>query len=121
MKLKGLLLSVIVEGVRTRKDRTLSLTLGTQEMGPSDAGSLIGLNGTLCAVYISPKELIDQKEIDAVDKLNPEFGGKTQSQRMRNILFLLFSKDSAGFSSFDTYYHAKMEGFIESLKKRIDE
>ncbi len=119
--MKGLLLPVIIEGIRTRKDKTLAVTLGTQEMGPGQAGELIGLSGTFCVVYISPKELIDQKEIDAVDKLNPEFGGKTQSQRMRNILFLLFSKDSAGFSSFDTYYHAKMEGFIESLKKRIDE
>ena len=46
-------LAVIVEGVRTRKDRTLAVTLGTQEVSPNQAGQLVEMTGNLCAVYIT--------------------------------------------------------------------
>ncbi len=117
--MKGLLLPVIVEGIRTRKDKTLAVTIGTQEMGPGQAGELIGLSGMLCAVYISPKESIDQKEIDQVDKLDPELGGKTQSQRIRNVLFKLFEQSPEGFTEFDTFYKSKTEAMIEHFKKKL--
>ncbi len=118
--MKGLLLPVIVEGIRTRKDKTLAVTIGTQEMGPGQAGELIGLSGMLCAVYISPKESIDQKEIDQVDKLDPELGGKTQSQRIRNVLFKLFEQSPEGFNDFETFYKSKTESMIDHFKKKLN-
>jgi hypothetical protein len=118
--MKGLLLPVIIEGIRTRKDKTLAVTLGTQEMGPGQAGELIGLSGMLCAVYISPKESIDQREMDQVDKLDPELGGKTQSQRLRNVLFKLFEQNPEGFKEFDSFYKAKTKTIIEHYKSKLE-
>jgi hypothetical protein len=117
--MKGLMLSVLVENISTRKDRTVKVILGTQELSQGQAGELFNLMNTLAAVYISPKELIDQKEIDQVDKLDPELQGRTQSQRIRNTLFLLFQQGNEGFQSFDTYYKAKTEMYIEHLKSKI--
>lgn len=116
--MKGLLLSVIVENIASRKDRTVKVVLGTQELSQGQAGELFQMMNHLCAIYLSPKE-IDQKEIDQVEKLDPELQGKTQSQRIRNTLYLLFSQDAEGFQVFETYYRAKTDKIIDHLKSKI--
>jgi len=45
--------------------------------------------------------------------------GKTPSQRMRNVLFILYKQDHEGFKEFDGYYKTKMDKFIEELKNNI--
>jgi hypothetical protein len=112
-------LAVIVEGVRTRKDRTLAVTLGTQEVSPSQAGQLVEMTGKLCAVYLTEKESIPQEVIDAVDEADFDRPGKTQSQRIRGVLYKLFEQDAEGFKTFDEYYHNKTEKYIEHLKLKI--
>ncbi len=67
-----------------------------------------------------PERDIDQKEIDQVDKLDPDLpGGKTQSQRIRNVLYKLYEQAPEGFTSFDGYYRAKTEIIIEHFKTKI--
>lgn len=120
MKTKGLLLAVQVEGIRTRKDRTIAITLGTQELTPDLAGQLLGLQNNLCAIYVSSKEVINDEEMKKVDQIDPEFGGKTQSQRLRNVLFVLFEQNSEGFKDFDTFYKAKTEAMITHFKSKLE-
>jgi hypothetical protein len=116
--MNGLLIPTYVENITTRKDRSVKITLGTQELSPSKAGELFNLMNSLTMTYISQKE-VNQKEIDQVDKLDPELEGKTQSQRIRNVLYLLFEQDNEGFQSFDTYYKSKTEKYIDHLKTKI--
>lgn len=116
--MNGLLLSCQIENISTRKDKTVKIILGTQELSPSKAGELFTLLNSLAAVYISPKS-VDQKEIDQVDKIDPEFGGKTQSQRLRNTLFVLWQQQSEGYKDFETFYHAKTEQIIEHFKTKL--
>lgn len=115
---KGILLAAQIENITTRKDRTIKLTIGTQELSPGQASDLFTLLHGICALYISPKE-ISQDQIDKVDQTDPEFGGKSQSQRIRNVLFKLFDQNKEGFKDFDTYYHSKTEMYIEHLKAKI--
>lgn len=117
--MNGLLLSAQVERVATRKDRTVSVTIGTQELSPSAAGQLFELGNKLVCVYLSPKETINQKEIDQVDQINPEFPGKSQSQRLRNTLFVLWGKVPEGYTDFDAFYRFKTEAIIDHLKSKI--
>lgn|SRR5690606_27742334 len=116
--MNGTLLSVYVENITTRKDKTVKLTLSTQELSPSKAGEMFSLMNKLAVAYISPKE-IDQKEIDQVDKIDPEFHGKTQSQRLRAVLFKLHEISPEGFKDFNNYYHFKMDELIESFKSKL--
>ncbi len=118
--IKGILLSSYVESISTRKDRSIKLVLGTQELSNGNAAELFGLQNKIVACYISPKETIDQKEMDQVDKLDPELQGKTQSQRIRNTLFVLWQSNSQGYKDFDSYYKLKTEMYIEHLKSKID-
>lgn len=117
--MNGIVFPAIVERIATRKDHTFAITLGSNELSPSQGGDLLHLSGKLAAVYISPKETISQKEMDQVDSLDPELPGKTPGQRLRAVMFLLFKQDAQGHKDFDGYYKQKMEGIIEHYKKMI--
>jgi hypothetical protein len=117
--MNGLLLGGIVESISTRKDRTVKVVFGTQELSPSVAGELMRLQNNLVAVYVSTKEAISQKEMDQVDKIDPEFEGKSQSQRIRNVLYKLWEQASEGYKDFNLYYQSKTEMYIEHLKSKI--
>jgi len=114
----GTLLSCLIGGIRSLKDGSVSVTLETQELTPAKAAELFALRNQLAIVYISDKE-IDKSEIDKVDKLKPELGGKTQGQRIRNTLFMLYSESSEGFADFDSYYKHKTDLYIEHLKTKF--
>jgi hypothetical protein len=116
--MNGILLPATIENITTRKDKTVKLTFGTQELSPAKAGELFDLLNSFSVVYISPKT-IGQNELDQVDKLDPEFEGKTQSQRIRGVLFKLFQQDAEGHKDFDAFYRNKTEKYIEHLKGKI--
>lgn len=116
----GLMIAAQIERVSTRKDRTVSVTIGSQELSPSKAGELLAMANKLVCVYISPKETLTQKELDQVDQLNPEFPGKSQSQRIRAVLFVLWEKKSEGFKDFDSFYRFHTEAIIDNFKSKID-
>ena len=116
--MKGQLLAAMVENITTRKDRTVKLTIGTQELNPTEAGLLFQYMNLLVSVYLCPAA-IDQREIEQIDKLEPELNNKTQSQRIRNVLFLLHQQNQEGFKSFDEFYRAKTEKYIEHLKTKL--
>jgi hypothetical protein len=116
--MNGIILGTYVENITTRKDKTVKITLGTQELSPSKAGELFTMLNQLAVTYISPKE-ISQSELDQVDKLDPEFAGKTQSQRIRGVLYKLWEQNNEGFKSFDNYYRSKTDLYIEQLKSQF--
>lgn len=116
--MNGIILPATIENITTRKDKTVKITIGTQELSQGKAGELFTLLNNLAVVYISPKE-ISQNELDQVDKLDPEMEGKTQSQRIRSVLYLLFNQNNEGFKDFDSFYKSKTEKYIEHLKSKI--
>ena len=116
--MNGVLLSCLIGGIRSLKDGSVSVNLETQELTPSNAAQIFALRNQIAVVYISDKE-IDRSEIEMVDKINPELGGKTQSQRIRNTLFMLHGENDEGFKDFDSYYKHKTDLYIEHLKSKF--
>jgi len=116
----GVMLSAYVENIATRRDKTIKITISTQELSQGNAGELFTLLNQIAVVYISPKGM-NQNEIDLVDKVNPDLSGKSQSQRIRSTLFLLFKQNSEGHADFEAYYKAKTERYIEHLKSKIQD
>ena len=116
--MEGTLLSCLIGGIRSLKDGSVSVNLETQELTPAKAAELFALRNQIAVVYISDKS-IDRSEIDKVDKLKPELGGKTQGQRIRNTLFMLHSENPEGFADFDSYYKHKTDLYIEHLKTKF--
>ena len=66
------------------------------------------------------------REIQAEDLLNipapePEIKGeKSDSQRMRNVLYLLWKQNDEGYKDHNLHYHYHMEKLIEYLKSKLD-
>lgn len=116
--MKGQLLSAIVENITSRKDRSVKLVIGTQEVSPNEAGQVFQYLHQLVTVYICPAS-IDNREIDQIDKIEPELNNKSQSQRIRAVLYIWFSQGNQGFKTFDEFYKAKTEQYIEHIKTKL--
>jgi hypothetical protein len=116
----GLILPIIVTSIRTRVDGSLSVTAETNELSPTKAGELFSLRGKTAMMYLSPKDIVTQKELSQVDAIQPEErGGKTPSQRMRAVMYILWTQNNEGYKDFPLYYEVKMNNFIEELKQNI--
>lgn len=124
--MKTLIFSAIFEGLRTRKDKTVAITLGTQEMSPDGYANLLGY--LQCYIFVLMKE--GEREVNAADidelksKEFDEFDkrqDKTPSQRLRNVFYILYEQDKEGFAEFKDYYDHKMENLISHFKEKIDQ
>lgn len=116
--MEGILIASYVEGIRTRKDKTVALTLGTQELTPEQAGELFSINGQLITAYLSVKG-ISQDDKEIIDTIEPDSTGRTPSQRLRNVLYILWTQDNEGFKDKNLHYIHHMEKIIEHLKSKI--
>lgn len=115
----GLLLPIVVSSIRSLKDGSVSVCVETQELSPGKAGELFSLRGKVAMMYLSPKDVVTQKELAQVDSITPEDRGKTPSQRMRAILYLLWKQNNEGYKDFPLYYQSRMEKFLDELKNNI--
>ena len=116
-----IILAAQLEGVSTRKDKTLKLVFGTNEMNPSEAGNIMSLANSFCFLSIKPesftateKELLEQIKADQMTNT-----GKTPSQRLRATLYVLFTQNNEGFDKFDSFYIHKIEQMIEHFKSKL--
>lgn len=117
----GILLSCEIKGIRSLKDGSISITLETPEISGGKAGEIFTLRNRIVAAYISPKDTISQKELSQVDKIDVELKGKSQSQRIRSVLFLNWEHNNEGYKDFELFYRAKTELYIETLKSNLPE
>lgn len=117
--MKGLLFAATVEGIRSRKDKTVALTLGTQELTPEKAGQLFNTNSHLVTCYLSIKETVTEDEQELIDSIEVEAPGKTPSQRLRNVLFLLWKSAPEGYKDFNLFYLHNMEKLLNHFKSKL--
>lgn len=115
-----ILLSGIIEGLATRKDKTIKLSIGTNELSPAEAADIFALNGQYC--YIAMKaEPIMKAEQDLLQDLKTDFDhAKTPSQRLRGILYRNYEQDTEGYKDFQSYYQAIMDRICEHYKGKLD-
>jgi len=121
MKLDGVLIPVIIDGLMRRKDGSLGIKLETQELSGKQAGELFSLAGKTAFAYLSAVEP-DANETKVIDSLDPEIKGKTPSKRLHDVLFVWWSqnKGSANVPDvFDYFYKQKIESFIEIIKAEL--
>jgi len=116
-----LILQTILENLTSRKDGTYKLTFGTQELSPDDIKEVAGVLNKFCFLGIKADEfksteieILSQKEASEFDD------NKTQGQRIRAVLFKLYSQNNEGFNNFDSFYKSKTEKYIEHLKSKIE-
>jgi hypothetical protein len=115
-----IILPAQIENLTSRKDKTIKVTFGTQELAPNDLAQVFQLNQRFCYIAIK-EELFQQEELDTLDNIKTELEvNKTPSQRLRGILFVSYQQDSEGFKDFMAYYVNKMDKLCEHFKSKLD-
>ena len=115
-----ILLAGQIESIATRKDKTLKVTIGTQELSPAETGAVFNLNQDFCYFGIK-QEPFTKDEEDTIDNLKADYENlKTPSQRLRGILFVSFQQDKKGYKDFSSYYVGEMERICEHYKSKLD-
>lgn len=114
-----MIIGSVIEGIASRKDKTVRLTIGTQEMSPDKAAQLFGMNQQFCYLAIK-KEDFNPSEVDTIESLKTDMENqKTPSQRLRAILYRNYEQASEGYQDFATYYQAKMEKICDHFKSKL--
>lgn len=116
--------SAQIDGVTAKKDKTLSIRLGTQELTSDDTSHIFDLMGKQVWLAIAETSI----ESLEVPELLPEMkGDKSPSQRLRGVLYKLWEQKmdgmdirSVGYQTFPRFYEDYIFRLCESLKDKIN-
>jgi hypothetical protein len=115
-----ILLSGQIESLTTRKDKTLKITIGSQELSPIECANIFMLNQSFCYIGLK-QEPFQTNETELLDSLKTDFENiKTPAQRLRGILYRNFEQNPEGYNDFNSFYIAKMEKICEHYKGKLD-
>lgn len=116
--MSNLLIQVTLDRSNRRKDKSVSLTFITQLEQSSEEfmkiDSLLNDSGVL---YFKSNGNLTKEEINALDGVEIEVEGKTKSQRLRNVLYVLNKQEENG--DFHKFYPDEMERIIEHYKGKL--
>ncbi len=109
---QALELNAILEGVSTRQDGSLGIRISTRELTGEEILLIMELRNLECLVSFKPKGFTVTKEIKT------ELSRKTQSERIRSILFCWWSElGSPG--EYEAFYRSETEKYITSIKTKL--
>lgn len=116
-----IVIPAIIEGVTTRRDKTLKITIGVNELPPDKAGAILGLQNEFAYIAIK-KDDFGKEELEKIETLKADLDDskKTASQRLRAVLFLVWQR-TANAETFETYYIREMERIISHFKTKIEQ
>lgn len=107
--------AALVDSLATKKDGSIKVVIETQELAPQSVGELLEYRQKV--VYVTLTETaVDEVEVpdEPVER-----GRKTQGQRLRAVLYLLWeAKGKPGDP--EDYYRRTMEKLIEQYKEKLD-
>lgn len=97
--------NAIIERISTRADNTIKVQLGLPELPPEEMTKLFSaLN----------------KEVVEVE-FEPELEGKSQSERLRNVLFCYWKEHLQDkYKDFKIYYQLQTEKIINRIKDELN-
>jgi len=111
-------LPAIIDGISTLKDGSIKVVLQTRELPPKEMAILFGLRNLEAWAVLSPVDDISVQDIP-VQKPDAGMGGKSPSQRLRAVLFVLWEQRGKN-GDFEAYYNTYMERFINTIKDNLD-
>lgn len=117
---KFIILPAIFESIRSLKDRSYKLVFETNELSPDQLSSL-GQHIQNPGYLAFNKDVFKKEMLDLLDSVKTDFEdmGKSKSERLRNVLYILWKQKNEGYEIFDDFYNAKMEKVITHYKLKI--
>jgi hypothetical protein len=111
-------LPAIFTGIASKVDGSYKLTFNTRELVGPDAAALLSNTNKECWLLIAPDDSLDSVD---VPKAKPDSGTgqKTPGQRLRAVLFVLWTQLGKP-GDFEDYYRQRVENLIEQFKGKLD-
>jgi hypothetical protein len=111
-----------IEGYRTLKDRTIKISVETNELTPEQQQNLFASLSKFGYLAFN-EDAFKTAEIEILDGLEADYDDKglKPSQRQRNVLYVIWTQKPEGYEHFQHYYEYKMEKIINHLKKQIND
>jgi len=112
-----------LDGYTPRKDGSFSLRFVTNEKNPSEVAQIHQMLDGFGYLYFRAEEQLSKEEIEELDNLDTDLFDqpKTQSQRIRNVLYKLWDQDNKGFDDFKAFYKYHTERIIQWIKDKLEE
>ena len=111
-------LPAIFAGIQSKVDRSYKLTFATRELSGDDAAVLLRMNQTECWLLVAPDDSLDAVDVPNA-KPDAGAGGKTPSQRLRAVLFVLWTQLGRP-GDFEDFYRSKLDRIIDQYKAKLD-
>ena len=117
-----LLTAGVLDGYQRRKDRTVSLRFITQEKTSEEVMQIDSMLNEFGIVYFRADENTNAEEIEELDNIELDVYDepKKQSQRLRNVLFVLWKQEEE-LGEFKTFYKQKTEEIIQHFKNKLED
>jgi len=105
-----------VMGMSPRADRSWKLTFETRELGGDEVALLANNFQGEGWLLFKPN---GQVSMDEVPESTADSGTKSQSQRLRDVIYILY-KQAGSTVDFETYYRTALERLIEHVKTKLE-
>ena len=112
-----------IEQVTTRRDNTIKITIGSQELDADQKAKLFGFSNKHSMILLSDSTITDA-EINVIEKplligdaINETTVLKSQSQRLRGALFFLHQRTKSPMD-FKDFYEMEMEDIINQINNQ---
>ena len=109
-----------LDGYQRRKDKTVSLRFITQEKTSGEIADIDRLVDTFGILYFRGQEKLNQDEVEELDAIELDLYDepKSQSQRLRNVLYKIWQQNEEG--QFREFYRHETERIIQHYKNKLD-
>lgn len=113
--------SAQLDGYRRLKDKSVSLRFITGEKSSHDILNIDASLDSFGYLIFKPESTLTEQEIQEIDELDTDLfdNPKTQSQRIRNVLYKLWETRDTGCKDFKDFYKAETERIISHYKKQL--
>lgn len=111
-----------LDGYRRLKDKSVSLRFITCELSTEKIMVVDQLLDNFGYLYFKPENKLTDQEVKELDNLDTDLydNPKTQSKRIRNVLYKNWEQNSCGHADFKDYYKHETERIINHYKKKLD-
>lgn len=119
--MKKIIIPAVLTSYRPLSDKSFNLTFNTLVPNPEQKVVIDSLHQELGYLMFKDGDLskIENEQFDSLQAdLNDT--NKTQSQRMRNVLYRYWEKDNKGHKEFKDFYKEETEKIITHYKSKLD-
>lgn len=111
----------VLSTFRILNDGGINITLTVNQMNDANLLKARSLHKTSGVFMYKSANGFTSKDIKLMEsvKVDPSNTRKSESQRLRDVLHVLWSQQGNGYD-WDQFYKMKMEGFINSIKELLD-